>query len=75
VRHPDGGRQEQTVRELLVGRSPDRGDALVLAYHAWQAEHEYRAAERIDTNTPLIWTNDEQGDGHGPITPWPDWAL
>jgi hypothetical protein len=49
------GRSEPCVRELLGGRSPDRGDALALAYFAWTAGQEYREASVIDGDTPLIY--------------------
>jgi hypothetical protein len=38
---------------VLGGRSPDRGDALVLAYYAWQRGHEARELEMVDR--PLVW--------------------
>jgi hypothetical protein len=47
------GRQERSVRELLGGRSPDRGDALVLAYYAWQRGRAIEQAETVDR--PLVW--------------------
>ena len=47
------GRQERSVRELLGGRSPDRGDALVLAYYAWQRGRAIEQAGIVDR--PLVW--------------------
>ncbi|HVW39131.1 MAG TPA: hypothetical protein VHB99_17570, partial [Pirellulales bacterium] len=47
------GRYERSVRELLSGRSPDRGDALVLAWHAWQRGRAIEQAETVDR--PLVW--------------------
>jgi hypothetical protein len=47
------GRQEPGVRQLLGGRSPDRGDALVLAYFAW-----CKLRQRLDLETvdrPLVY--------------------
>lgn len=38
---------EKTIRELL-GRSPDRGDACVLAYWAWQIGREYQQVAESD---------------------------
>ena len=46
-------RSERSVRELLGGRSPDRGDALALAYYAWQQGRAWREAETVDR--PLVW--------------------
>ncbi|HEV3003941.1 MAG TPA: hypothetical protein VGX78_05740 [Pirellulales bacterium] len=48
-----GERREPTIRELLGGRSPDRADALVLAYYAWEDNRETRSLMRV--NRPLIW--------------------
>jgi hypothetical protein len=50
---PTSGRQERSVRDLLGGRSPDRGDALALAWYAWQRGRAVEAAETIDR--PLVW--------------------
>lgn len=47
------GPQEPTIRELLGGRSPDRADALVLAYYAWQRLREWQSLERV--HGPLIY--------------------
>jgi hypothetical protein len=41
------------LRELLGGRSPDRGDACVLAYYAWQRGQEFAALEEVDR--PLVY--------------------
>ena len=41
------GQTETTVRELLHGRSPDRGDALVLAYYAWSLLRERAELETV----------------------------
>jgi len=49
----DGDRGERTIRELLGGRSPDRADALALAYHAWDDDRERRALSTI--RGPLIY--------------------
>ena len=46
-------RQERSVRELLGGRSPDRGDALALAYYAWQQGRALQQAGTVDR--PLVW--------------------
>jgi hypothetical protein len=46
-------RREASVRELLGGRSPDRGDALALAYLGWRDlcdELELQTIKR-----PLVW--------------------
>jgi len=51
--HKTSGRREPCVRELLDGRSPDRGDALALAFFAWNNLREIEAMETIDR--PLIW--------------------
>jgi hypothetical protein len=48
-------RREPTVRELLKGRSPDRGDALAMALYAWRAGRDFRAAHRVPRDRPLIW--------------------
>lgn len=48
-----GERREPTIRELLGGRSPDRADALVLAYYAWEDNRETRSLMRV--NRPLVW--------------------
>jgi len=47
------GRREPCVRELLDGRSPDRGDALALAFYAWNNLREIESLETIDR--PLVW--------------------
>ncbi|HEV7225554.1 MAG TPA: hypothetical protein VGN42_22805 [Pirellulales bacterium] len=44
---------ERSVRELLGGRSPDRGDALALAYYAWRRGREARERETVDR--PLVF--------------------
>lgn len=41
------GGSEVSVKEMLGGRSPDRGDALVLAYYGWQRGMEYRQLEDL----------------------------
>jgi hypothetical protein len=46
-------RREPCVRELLGGRSPDRGDALVLAYFAWRKLRKQIKLETVDR--PLVW--------------------
>lgn len=47
------GQIETCVRELLGGRSPDRGDALVLAYYAWSL---LRGRKELETvNKPLVF--------------------
>ncbi|HUY34498.1 MAG TPA: hypothetical protein VMV69_17265 [Pirellulales bacterium] len=49
----DHGEREATVREMLGGRSPDRADALALAWHAWDYQRE---REKLMTVTrPLIF--------------------
>ena len=48
-----GSRRERSVRELLGGRSPDRGDALALAWFAWRHGRAREAAETVDR--PLVW--------------------
>jgi hypothetical protein len=53
VRGGGGDQREPTVRELLGGRSPDRADALALAYYAWDDRRQYRAAMRV--NHPLVY--------------------
>ncbi|HEX7380243.1 MAG TPA: hypothetical protein VF278_24215 [Pirellulales bacterium] len=45
---------ERSVRERLGGRSPDRGDALVLAWFAWTRAREYRRLERV--KRPVVYT-------------------
>jgi len=45
--------RERSVRELLGGRSPDRGDALALAWYAWQQGRALSQAETVDR--PLVW--------------------
>lgn len=49
------GRTEQCVREMLGGRSPDRGDALALAYWAWESGREFRKASVVGDDAPLVW--------------------
>jgi hypothetical protein len=44
---------ERSVRERLGGRSPDRGDALVLAWYAWSRAREYQTLERV--KRPLVY--------------------
>ncbi|HQU46581.1 MAG TPA: hypothetical protein PK867_27490, partial [Pirellulales bacterium] len=53
--HVRGGssQREQSVRERLGGRSPDRGDALVLAWFAWTRSAEYQRLERV--RRPLVY--------------------
>ena len=46
--------REKSVRERLGGRSPDRGDALVLAWFAWTRSAEYQRLERVER--PLVFT-------------------
>ena len=46
--------QERTIRERLNGRSPDRGDALVLAWFAWTRSAEYKRLERVER--PLVYS-------------------
>lgn len=47
------GQVETSVRELLGGRSPDRGDALVLAYYAWSLLRERAELETV--KKPLVY--------------------
>ncbi|HUY34666.1 MAG TPA: hypothetical protein VMV69_18115 [Pirellulales bacterium] len=47
------GRCEPCVRALLHGRSPDRGDALALAFFAWSRLRERERLETVDR--PLVW--------------------
>ena len=46
--------RERSVRERLGGRSPDRGDALALAWFAWTRGAEYLRLERV--KRPLVYT-------------------
>jgi hypothetical protein len=46
--------REKSVRERLHGRSPDRGDALALAWFAWTRSSEYQRLERVER--PLFYT-------------------
>jgi hypothetical protein len=48
-----GERREPTVRELLDGRSPDRADALALAWFAWDENREIRSLRTVDG--PLVY--------------------
>lgn len=48
-----GERREPTIPELLGDRSPDRADALVLAYCAWEDNRETRSLLRV--NRQLFW--------------------
>ena len=45
-------RSEKCLRDLL-GRSPDQGDAAVLAYFAWQRGGQYEALAEYDG--PLVY--------------------
>ncbi|HET6880443.1 MAG TPA: hypothetical protein VFI31_09825, partial [Pirellulales bacterium] len=45
--------REKSVRERLKGRSPDRGDALVLAWFAWTRSAEYRRLEHVER--PVVY--------------------
>ena len=49
----DHGEHEPSVREMLGGRSPDRADALALAWYAHGNHREYLNAVYI--RRPLIW--------------------
>jgi hypothetical protein len=46
--------REKSIRERLNGRSPDRGDALVLAWFAWTRSAEYQKLDRVER--PLFYT-------------------
>lgn len=47
-RWPGSSQREKSVRERLKGRSPDRGDALALAWFAWTRSAEYHRLERVE---------------------------
>jgi hypothetical protein len=51
----ESGQRELCVRELLGGRSPDRGDALALAYYAWSRARAERRVVRVPVDRPLVW--------------------
>ena len=48
-----GDRRERTIRELLGGRSPDRADALALAWFAWDNQRDERSLMYVDG--PLVY--------------------
>jgi hypothetical protein len=45
---------ERSVRDMLSGRSPDRGDALALAWFAWTRGKEYLQLERVER--PMVYS-------------------
>jgi hypothetical protein len=45
--------REKSVRDRLHGRSPDRGDALALAWFAWTRAAEYQRLERVER--PMVY--------------------
>ena len=49
----DRGKREPTIREMLGGRSPDRADALALAYYAWDCYRDTRSLMTV--RGPLIY--------------------